>query len=68
MQKAIGRGMGISTLIDNKNNINLGGYYSYVTHSAINGAEYAIEKLNNLNKENLIIDLEKKDQKDDKKN
>ena len=62
-ERQLGRGMGISTLIDNENNINLGGYYSYVTHSAINGAEYAIEKLNNLNKENLIIDLEKKGSK-----
>ena len=56
----LGRGMGPSTLIYNENdNKPAGGYYSYVTASAINGAKHAIEKLNKLNKENLITELEK---------
>lgn len=59
----LGRGMGTTTLIYNESDNRPGGYYSYVTPSAINGAKHAIEKLNKLNKENLFIELEKKGSK-----
>ncbi|WP_075534797.1 hypothetical protein [Candidatus Pelagibacter communis] len=53
----LGRGLSTIQLLFNEDDVIPEGRYNFVTYSAVQGAKYAIDKINNLNKKNFIDDL-----------